>query len=43
MVPALVLTVRLLSPAARGDSQAVAFGSQIIGNQLLGINRTEVM
>jgi len=43
MVPALALTLRLLSPASRGDSQAVAFGSQTIANQLLGVTRTEVM
>jgi putative membrane protein len=42
MVPALVLTIRILSPAAREDSQAVAFGSQTIANQLLGAARIEV-
>ena len=43
MVPALTLTIRLLSPAARTDSQAGAFGSQTIANPLLGVTRTEVM
>lgn len=36
MVPAMVLTVRILSPAAARDSQAV-------GNELLGATRIEVM
>src|SRR5258707_284114 len=36
MVPALALTVRILSPAAPpGNSQAVALGSQTVANQLL--------
>jgi cytochrome c oxidase assembly factor CtaG len=44
MVPALALTVRILSPAAPpGNSQAVALGSQTVANQLLGVTRTEVM
>ena len=40
MVPAMVLTVRILSPAGLEDS--VAFGSQPIVNQLLGTTRIEV-
>jgi putative membrane protein len=40
MAPALALTVRILSPAAPRDS--VAFGSQTLGNQLLGATRIEV-
>jgi cytochrome c oxidase assembly factor CtaG len=40
MAPALVLTVGILSPAAPRDS--AAFGSQTLGNQLLGTTRIEV-
>ena len=42
MVPAMALTVRILSPATSRDSQA-HFGSQTAGNELLGSNRIEVM
>ena len=42
MAPALVLTVRLLSPVASGASQAAAFGEQAVRNQLLGTARIEV-
>jgi hypothetical protein len=40
MVPALGLTVRILSPVAPGDS--VTLGSQTLGNQLFGTTRIEV-
>ena len=40
MAPALVLTVRILSPAVPRDS--VALGSQTLGTQLLGATRIEV-
>jgi len=42
MVPAMALTVRLLSPAVTGDSQ-VHFDSQTTGNELLAATRAEVM
>lgn len=41
MVPAMALTVRILSPAQPRDSQ-VHFGPQTSGNQLLGSARMEV-
>src|SRR5262249_35351671 len=41
MVPAMALTVRILSPATPRDSQ-VHFGSQTVRNQLLGATRIEV-
>lgn len=42
MLPALALTVRILSPAAPTDSQA-HFSSQSAGNELLSATRIEVM
>ena len=42
MVPAMALTVRILSPATTRDSQA-HFGSQTAGNELLAATRIEVM
>jgi len=42
MVPAMALTVRLLSPPAAADSQA-HFGPQTAGNELLAATRIEVM
>jgi len=42
MVPAMALTVRILSPAASRDSQA-HLGPQTAGNELLSATRIEVM
>jgi cytochrome c oxidase assembly factor CtaG len=42
MVPALALTVRILSPAAPSDSQ-VHFSSQTVGNEFLSPTRIKVM